>query len=819
MTEPIPTSLGPSLAHRGPLWSLDLSGLQIIRGLSVLSGALGDKIIDQAFSERMDINVEHVIRPRDNPELVNDLGITHVKVVAEHTTIAAVVRDAELFQDHLRAVFGTLQRDRYRLALFPATPDATPQALLFTFTFPPAHGDAKETLPFIFLLERLTSPRTEDRCSLRISIEDPRRPRLAISSIPHVVVDDIESRSFIAGSTRIAETWAEGLRREAERNRRAFTERYTPHSHLFNRFRKAGLQIIQQVNLTWHDAFVDRILESDPADLCFLLKRVLLALEDRAIRDLLSHGHLLQIVCDDVPVYLDLSQIGRVLSISLGSKRKRLDLDAFLDRMPSTLAVVNQAPPDALADVRVFLIHHITAEVLGLIAALRRLGCRDLTTLFVAYAGEAPSSYLGPLLDLPPEEFRCLALTNVPDSQSVEGHYALATQYSPLDHAEPLGSLLGERRLRFFEAMQAVARTEFIQQVERARQDGGRCLVLEDGGYLAPAINQACLEGTTTSEFVHHATTSAEASSLHPILDPLFIGSVEHTRNGMNRLQAVASDHGTLAFPAFSIAVSRRKTEVEAREVAMTILNAIENVLNATGRTLSRRHGLVLGSRGAIGQHLVRSLQARLLSPASQLSGVDLAVDDNAQPDAPLAAGARTFDELPETVRNAFDLVIGVTGVSVLQGRHLESWLLHGTRRELILASGSTKTEEFADLAAYVGGLLNDTQPCVGDAPASAEVFEVTDPVTNHLYGHRYRIRIEQPDGRRERHVTFLANLTPVNFMFYGVPTEVIDEVLAELLSCALGLVRRSQSESLPKTLQAVDRDITPQGEPMSGKA
>ena len=37
-----------------------------------------------------------------------------------------------------------------------------------------------------------------------------------------------------------------------------------------------------------------------------------------------------------------------------------------------------------------------------------------------------------------------------------------------------------------------------------------------------------------------------------------------------------------------------------------------------------------------------------------------------------------------------------------------------------------------------------------------------------------------------------LADTTPVTFLFYGVPTEVTDEVLAELLQCALILRRRA---------------------------
>jgi len=456
--------------------------------------------------------------------------------------------------------------------------------------------------------------------------------------------------------------------------------------------------------------------------------------------------------------------------------------------------------------------------VLGLIAALRRLGCRDLTTLFVAYAGEAPSSYLGPLLELPPEEFRCMALVNVPDEESVEGHYKLSGQYSALENRVDLTAGLGGRRMRFFEAMQSVAAAEFLGLVSRAERAGERCLVLEDGGYLAPALNRACLEGLTVGEFLRAAGHDVEDDrGLSDLLGPRLIGSVEHTRNGMNRLAAVERDHGKLAFAAFTIAVSKRKIEVEAREVAVTIFNAVENVLHATGRILSRRTCLVLGSRGAIGRHLVRGLGERLLAPGEQILGVDLeagaaecgAVGPFAYPEC------TSPGEWPEARWLDVDLVLGVIGESVLRGEDLAAWLVKSPKPELVLASGSTKTEEFSGLAAWVDQRLGEAEPRVDGRPAAITVREVTDPITGRLYGHRYCFEIEMEEGRRRRDVVFLANLTPVNFMFYGVPTEVIDEVLAELLSVSLGLVRRSATEPVAPRLHAVDHDVSPTGDPI----
>jgi hypothetical protein len=60
--------------------------------------------------------------------------------------------------------------------------------------------------------------------------------------------------------------------------------------------------------------------------------------------------------------------------------------------------------------------------------------------------------------------------------------------------------------------------------------------------------------------------------------------------------------------------------------------------------------------------------------------------------------------------------------------------------------------------------------------------------------------------------VVFLANSMPINFLFYGVPTESIDGVLAQLLTTSLGMVLRSSGETLERRLHAVDIDIDERG-------
>lgn len=759
-------------------------------------------VLAQTKADRIDVTLERSIRPSENPELRDDLGITLVKLCAEHETIAVIARHPELFQDHLRTLFGTLQRPRYLEALAPKG-GVESRALVFQLPFP--------ELDCRFLLERVPAAR-EGRCFLRITIEDPAGRRLDLASLPHVVVEDLEERCFIAGSTRIAQTLAEGVRREAERGRRMFDEIRRPHTHLFRQFAKAGLSRFQKVHVSWGDAFVPCILESEPRRLEHLMKRVLLALEDTRLRQLLARQAVLRIDADTLSVYVDASELGRVLNFSLGRRRERLDIDHFLERMPCTMRVVAETGERGLAGVSIFLIHHMTAEVLGLIAGLRRLGCTDLTCLFVAYAGDPPGSYLGPLLELPQEEFRCLALTNVPQEDSVEGYYRLSAQYSSLDHEEELIRALQKHGNRWYDAMQAVAVLSLQRQLRHVGKRGGKLLLIEDGGYLAPRLNRACLQQQDVHSFLGDLDTEEDdARPLREVLDEVLLGTVEHTRNGFDRLVAVEGEHGGLAFPAFSIAVSRLKVEREAQEVATSVLNAVENVLHGVGRVLSRRNCIVLGSRGAIGSRLVASLNGRLNDPAGQLAGVDLA-SAAAQPATTAFPEARHYRDLPEQVRLRVDLFLGVIGASILEGEDLEEWLLRGHAAELILASGSTKTEEFAGLASWMEARLHEANPRIGGTAARIETLELSDPLTGRLFGHRYRFHL---GARPARDVIFLANLTPVNFMFYGVPTELIDEVLAQLLSCSLGLVRRSARAKIPTRLHAVDRDITASGDPL----
>ena len=361
--------------------------------------------------------------------------------------------------------------------------------------------------------------------------------------------------------------------------------------------------------------------------------------------------------------------------------------------------------------------------------------------------------------------------------------------------------------------MRAAAVVPFLRQLARAEKRSQRCLIIEDGGYLAPPLMDAMARGLTVGQFArdlgHHV---ADERPIAAVAKQRTIAAVEHTRNGFDRLERVRREHGHLPLPTYSIAISRLKRSIESREVAASVLSAIESVLNAAGRVLSRRRCLVLGSRGAIGGELCRHLRTRLDRPEQTLTGVDLKVDGSTE--ALGITEAHRLEALPETRWLDTDLVIGVTGESVLRGGDIETWLRDSDHDTLALVSGSTKKVEFAAVMRWFDDLVRQDDPRIGAVRVSLHAHEMLDPRTARAYGHRW---VFDFDGKRPtKTIMTFANLTPVNFLFYGVATEIIDEVLAQLLSLSLSAAGDALDPEMVGKLLAVDRDVDVDGAPLA---
>jgi hypothetical protein len=272
----------------------------------------------------------------------------------------------------------------------------------------------------------------------------------------------------------------------------------------------------------------------------------------------------------------------------------------------------------------------------------------------------------------------------------------------------------------------------------------------------------------------------------------------------------VAREFGTLRYPACSIAISDLKRGPEAEECSHSILNAVQNILNRLGRMLSRRQAVVLGSRGAIARHTLADL-GRILGP-DRVYGVDIEASGDMQE---ACMEVRTLEEVPKDVFYETDLMIGVIGKSILKQEMIEAMVIHGKKRYLFFASGSTKTVEFQDLENWIQGLMLAESPVVRDVPVRLSTSPVRDLQTGVLQGHRVDLSFDSP-SITDKTLFLLGDLTPINFLYYGIPREIIDEVMTQLFTVCVGLNgHHREQRPLPPALLAVDHQIDMDANPL----
>ena len=812
------TTLGVPLEGRGGRdLCIDLTHVRVFRNLHTFAQLLIDEVIEQCGFGTADIMVRRKVDPNLTPELAA-AGLDWVMIYARLDAAESLPFDHRHFGNCMQTVFRALQTQRWGGVLFPdffgvdkSGADETPPALLFPFHL---REEEAETGRY-FLVEYGRAGRF-----LRITIEDAGSSRLQLRHIPHRVADLTPRRSCLADVHLVAEQIHQGILRECVNYRSEFTEIPEHQRDLFNHLQKGGLPDLQALHFVWPTDEIQMLLieKRDAADglsrsLRILFKEIQL-LDDPIVLSRLARGHVVEMVDGQFHVYFDVSRYGACLNVSFDERRSVFTLEQYLDRMP-TLAASVEARRGSLKGVRLFLIHHTTSEVIGLIKAFQEAGCEALTTFFVKYGGIVPDAYLETILSLPPDFFRFYGLQRIESRYHLSGKFAFSRQFSPLTGLEEIDEAVFLNGADFLGAMRLAAGHLFLKEVMLARRNGERILLVEDGGYLAPLINRFCLEQRSVGEVFAHFRLAAppgeEGGLFSEWMGAVFPGSVEHTRNGHDYDMEVMKEFGKLQFPVVSIAVSSLKRGPEARQCAVSILNAVENIFHRLGALLSKRNVLVLGSAGAIGGFLKRELLYRLDS--GLLFGVDIAAsaDQNTK-----IVEVQNVEDLGRENLARIDTVIGVVGRSILRDEHQVEMILHGGSKAIYFISGSTKTVEFADLEIFLQGLRDAANPCLGEKPVQVGLLPLRDLQTGVLQG--YRVNLTFPtDPEKDKALYLLGELMPINFLYYGIPGEIVDEVMAQLFTVSCGLVQRQRSAAskLPPRVMAIDRDIDADANPL----
>ena len=782
-------AMGEMLEDADGAVAVDVSRIRVLGGLNVLAESLIRSLVERAFLGPCDVHVEQPVNPGLQPEL-HAAGVDHVSFQARLGVLEDLPRFREDLGYQMRYVFNAVQASDLYDELFPGK-GREPRGILFPFH----REDGGDETGYFYLLEHVSAGRF-----LRITLESERDSRLRMTRIPHRVAGRIDLVHTRVDVPRAAAEVAQGIAEACGRRGWSYAVSAAQMEDYVRFLRLAGLERVEALAFCWPPSFARAALSEPRARLFAQVARIFCALGDSTIAARLSEGREVRLLDGERRVHVDLSQKGRCLNLSFEAPRVRAGLPECLARMPAVLAA-SRGRPEAFRGVRVLLVHHLTAEVLGFVQALADMGAARVETLWVQYAGAVEPAFREILLSLPEPLFGFHGVTPVPEADGVSSRFLLSEEFGTAAGSEALAERLRSERHGFFEAMRRVAEHVFFRMAAEAAAAGERLALVEDGGYLAPTLHRLCLAGRTVGEAAAECGVPAEslpeAARGRPLgewLRGVWVGGVEHTRNGYEALAEVRKERGGLAFPNLSIAVSDFKVNRESLDVAYSCLNAIENAMGAMGFSLTERTALVLGAQGAIGRQTMRILEARL--GAERLLGVDVA-----RPAAPPAwAFAADLDGLPAGALGRIDLVFGVVGRSICGAEWIERLLAATERTHLFFASGSTKTAEFAQLSAWLAERA---------ARGGVETAELHDPKTGVRQGRTARLEV----GGKTVFVHLLADLMPVNFLYYGVPAETMNRVMAELLRMAELLVRRhAEGRPFPPDLLALDREVDADG-------
>jgi len=809
------TALGVPLVRKNEKhYIIDLTTVRIFRNLHTFVQLLVDEVIEQCGFGIADIMVRRRVDPSLTPELAQT-GLDWIMLYVRLDAADHLPFDYRNFGNRMQVIFRALQTEKWGGILFPEFYGIDPEnaggaapALLFPFHL----HDRGEKNGSYYLVEHSRAGRF-----LRITIEDAAGSRLQLKHIPHRVVDQTVRGSYLADIYPTAEKIHQGMLRETMNSRSEYSESPLRLPDFFTHLHEGGLPYLQTVHFTWPtDDRQVLFLESTADDLTkslHLLVKEIQLLEDPRILQHLARGNILEMISGPFHVYFDVSRYGVCLNVSFDDFRTVLTLDDYLAQMPALSRRAKQHK-DALSKVRLFLIHHNTAEVIGLLRAFAEAGCGALTTFFVKYSGIVPEAYLETLMSLPPDNFRFYSLQKIESRQKLAGLYHFSRQFTPLAGLEEINDIVLRSELDFLGSMRLASGHIFLTEMMLARRKGEELLLVEDGGYLAPLINRFCLENKTVGEvfdYFHAARPAGdEKRSIASWLSGTFLGSVEHTKNGYDYNAEVMAEFGKLQFPAATIAVSGLKRGPEARECAMSILSAAESILNRLGKLFSRRKIVILGSAGAIGGFLKKELSRRVEN--GTLFGVDIAARENSPGDV---TEVKTIDALGSDIILDCDMFIGVIGASILKQKHIEDIILSGRVPAIFFISGSTKTVEFSDVQNYLQSLRDVTDPQIDGKTVRVDFNALRDLQTGILQGSQVSIAFPD-DPTRNKIFYLLGDLMPINFLYYGIPCEIVDEVMAQLFTLSCGVVRRERSgDKLRPALLAVDHEIDANADPL----
>lgn len=109
--------------------------------------------------------------------------------------------------------------------------------------------------------------------------------------------------------------------------------------------------------------------------------------------------------------------------------------------------------------------------------------------------------------------------------------------------------------------------------------------------------------------------------------------------------------------------------------------------------------------------------------------------------------------------------------------------------------------------------MANRTKPKIANISVGITYERIFDPQTGVDRGKKVIIQFQRDRKNISKELYLLADLSPINFLYYGVPTEIMDPILSQLLSVSIGLCHSHYHNlNLPPKIYAVNKQIDEKG-------
>ena len=608
------TTLGPILKKETEkVWTIDLSSIQIFHGFSILAKILSEKILEKADSSLTDVFLLHKISDKLSPELKSfDIGYIQVYIKG---SILKEISHNDYLQNALKIVLGTFQTPNQIEDFLKNKDNSIQKTLLFPLNF--------NNLTYYFILEKNYFYDNHKDYFLSLNVLREKgygEESFFYSNVKKIT--NLQDRIFIDGSTKASEIFTYNIQKNIYKNQNFFYEENTNYNPIFNQILKTELGHIEAINFCWDKSFSKLKTES----IFQKVKILLLCIEDKSFCRKLKDRIIIKIKVKECTIFVSLTRLNRVLNFSFNIQNKISEISDYIHKTPNLLSILEKKNHNLnYKDVNIFLVHHITAEILSLIHIFLSLNAKKVNVSFVQYAGKVPTDYLDAILNYNPNKLFSSGLCRKTTKDNID-YYSLSTEYSDIKDLREVQQILEKEKWNFYQAMHFLATHLFLKDCVECYNKNEKILLIEDGGYIAPFLNEFCREKRKILDILEQYKVhvdNIENILFNEWIKKILIFSVEHTLNGHEKLES-ENLIKKLFIPAYSIAKSDIKVKEESKEVANSIINATESILYGQGFTLSDRKIAILGARGNIGQFLFNYLKYGKLKREENLYSIDI---------------------------------------------------------------------------------------------------------------------------------------------------------------------------------------------------